>query len=94
MGYRLPLDVKNALVQVCGAAFWYKKPLFDAFVRAGIREDLYLPYEDESKYKIARLVLEHLEGDTDEGRIIQRRLVTVFVNLKVDHRANVKVDHL
>lgn len=30
----LPHEVKNALIEVCGRAFWYKQPLFDMFGRA------------------------------------------------------------
>ena len=29
----LPHDVKEALIEVCGRAFWYKQPLFDVFAR-------------------------------------------------------------
>jgi len=82
VGYRLPLDVKNALIEVCGSAFWYKRPLFDVFARAGIREDIYLPYEAQSKYKIARLVLQHLEVETEEGKLLQKRLVTELCRMR------------
>lgn len=47
--FRLPADVKNAIIQVCGRSFWYKQPLFDMFARAGIPENLYLKYEQERK---------------------------------------------
>jgi len=82
VGYRLPLDVKNALIEVCGSAFWYKQPLFDVFARAGIREDIYLPYEPQSKYKIARLVLQHLEVEAEEGKLLQKRLVTELCRMR------------
>ncbi len=48
----LPAEVKSALIDVCGRAFWYKQPLFDMFARAGIPEELYLKYEHEPKFKI------------------------------------------
>lgn len=72
----LPHDVKQAVIDVCGRAFWYKQPLLDVFARAGVPEDVYMRYEDEPKFKIARNVLGDLERQGDEGYLIQRRLVT------------------
>jgi len=57
----LPVEVKNALINVCGRAFWYKQPLFDMFARAGIQEEMYIKYEHEPKFKIARQILADLE---------------------------------
>lgn len=78
----LPHDVKEALIQVCGRAFWYKQPLFDMFARAGIPEDVYRKYEHEAKYKIARQVLGDLEGLGEDGLLLQRRLVTELCQLR------------
>lgn len=78
----LPLDVKNALIEVCGRCFWYKQPLFDIFARAGIPEDLYLRYEHEAKFKIARQLLGDLEQMGDEGLLLQRRLLTELCKLR------------
>lgn len=78
----LPHAVKNALIEVCGRAFWYKQPLFDMFARAGIPEDLYLKYEHEPKFKIARLLLGDLERMGDEGMLLQRRLLTQLCKLR------------
>jgi hypothetical protein len=72
----LPADVKNALIEVCGRSFWYKQPLFDMFARAGIPDDLYLKYEHEAKFKIARQLLSDLERMGDDGYVLQRRLLT------------------
>lgn len=78
----LPHAVKNALIEVCGRAFWYKQPLFDIFARAGIPEDLYLKYEHEAKFKIGRLLLGDLEQMGDEGMLLQRRLLTELCKLR------------
>lgn len=72
----LPYDVKNALIEVCGCAFWLKRPLFETFDRAGIPEEYYLKYEQESKFKIGRMLLADLERMGDHGLQLQRRLVT------------------
>ena len=72
----LPHDVKEALIEVCGRSFWYKQPLFDVFARAGVPEELYVQYEDEAKFKIARKTLGDLERKGAEGLSIQRRLIT------------------
>ncbi len=78
----LPHEVKNALIEVCGRCFWYKQPLFDIFARAGISEDLYLRYEHEAKFKIARQLLGDLEQMSDEGMSLQRRLLTELCKLR------------
>ena len=78
----LPLDVKEAIIQVCGRAFWFKQPLFDMFARSGISEDVYLKYEQEAKFKIARQVLGDLEFLGDEGMLLQRRLLTELCKLR------------
>lgn len=78
----LPLDVKNALIEVCGRSFWYKQPLFDILARAGIPEDLYFKYEHEAKFKIARQLLGDLEQMGEEGMVLQRRLLTELCKLR------------
>jgi len=79
---RLPLDVKNALIQVSGRAFWYKQPLFDVLARAGISEDLYMRYEHEPKFKIIRHLLRDLEAMGEDGYLLQRRLLTELCKLR------------
>lgn len=78
----LPAEVKTAVIEVCGRSFWYKQPLFDMFARAGIPEELYLKYEHEPKFKIARQLLADLEATGDEGYLLQRRLLTELCRLK------------
>jgi len=78
----LPAEVKSALIEVCGRAFWYKQPLFDMFARAGIPEELYLKYEHEPKFKIGRQLLADLEAAGEEGYLLQRRLLTELCKLR------------
>jgi hypothetical protein len=80
--YRLPFEIKNTLIEVCGRSFWYKQPLFDLFARAGIPEESFLKYEHESKFKMARLLIDDLEGIGEEGWLLQRQLVTELCKLR------------
>lgn len=78
----LPPEVKNALIEVCGRSFWYKQPLFDMFARAGIADELYLQYEHEAKFKIARQLLHDLEAMGEDGYLLQRRLLSELCRLR------------
>lgn len=75
-------EVRDAIIQACGRAFWYKQPLFDMFARAGIPESLYLAYEHEPKFKIARQLLRDLDIMKVEGFLLQRRLLTELCKLR------------
>jgi len=52
------------------------------FARAGIKEDMYLQYEHEPKFKIIRQLLGDLEGMGDDGFLVQRRLLTEMCKLR------------
>jgi hypothetical protein len=82
MADRLPFDIKEAIVQVCGKAFWLKDPLKAFMISAGVPEELYERYADESKFKIARNILSDLDRMGEEGWLIQRRIVTEFYKLR------------
>lgn len=79
---RLPYRVKEALISVCGKAFWLKQPLINVMLEAGVREDLVQQFEDQSKYKMVRGILAVLEKEGVEGWIIQKRLLTIICNLR------------
>jgi len=72
----LPFEIREAVVQVCERAFWLKDPLRVFLLGAGVPKPLYERYAEESKYKIARHVLGELDGMGEDGRAIQRRIVT------------------
>lgn len=82
MRARLPFQVREAIVEVCGKAFWLKDPLKSLMLSAGVPTELYERYADESKFKIARHVLAELDALGDEGWEIQRRLVTELCQLR------------
>ena len=79
---RLPYEVREAIVQVCGRAFWLKDPLRAFFLSAGVPAHVYDRYSEEPKYKVARHVLGELDGMGDEGWAIQRRLITELCKLR------------
>jgi hypothetical protein len=78
----LPFEVREAVVSVCGKAFWLKDPLRAMFMSAGVPAALYDRFADESKYKITRHVIGELDGMGDQGWQIQRRLVTELCKLR------------
>lgn len=60
MKMALPFQVREAVVRVCGKAFWLKDPLKSLLLSSGVPVELYERYADESKFKIARHVLSEL----------------------------------
>ena len=78
----LPFEIREAVVQVCGRTFWLKDPLRVFLLGAGVPKPLYERYAEESKYKIARHVLGELDGMGEDGRAIQRRIVTELCRLR------------
>lgn len=79
---RLPYHVKEALISVCGKAFWLKQPLINLMLEAGVREELIQQFEDQSKYKMARCIIAALEKEGAEGWLVQKRLLTTMCNLR------------
>jgi hypothetical protein len=79
---RMQFDIKNALIDVCGRSFWYKQPLFDLFARAGLPEEMYLKYEHEPKFKLARQLIGDLESMGEDGWLLQKQLLTEFCKLR------------
>ncbi|MCG8539443.1 MAG: hypothetical protein MJA82_05825 [Clostridia bacterium] len=82
MAKYLSYELKNALINVCGRFFWYKQPLFDIFARASIPEEMYLKYENEAKFKVARNLIDDLEIMGEDGWLMQRKLVTELCKLR------------
>ncbi|MCC6862999.1 MAG: hypothetical protein IT158_30775 [Bryobacterales bacterium] len=79
---RLPYEIREAIVQVCGKAFWYRDPFRSFLLSAGVPPDLYDRFADGSKFKIARNVLAELDSLGDEGHFIQRQLLTELCKLR------------
>jgi hypothetical protein len=85
----LTYEIREAVVAVCGKAFWYRDPLRSFFLSCGVPASTYDRHSDESKYKIARGVLSDLDAMGDEGHLIQRRLVTQLAMLRKPPDENV-----
>jgi hypothetical protein len=78
----LPYEIREAIIQACGKAFWYKDPLKAFLLGAGVPAHLYDKYDDLAKFKIARYILSDLDAMGHEGHLIQRRMITEFCNLR------------
>jgi restriction endonuclease Mrr len=79
---KLPFEIREAVVQVCGKAFWLKDPLRAVLLEAGVPPEVYDRFSDESKYKIARHVLSELDCIGERGFEIQRAIVTTLCRLR------------
>ncbi len=82
MSARLPFEIREAVVQVCGKAFWLKDPFRGFLLSRGVPTAIYDRYSDESKYKIARHVLAELDAMGEDGFQAQRRIVTELAKLR------------
>lgn len=78
----LPYDLREAVVQVFGKAFWYKDPMRSFLVSVGVPSELFDRYADESKFKIARHILGELDAMGEEGWACQRRVITELHKLR------------
>ena len=82
METRLPFEVREALIQAFGKAFWLKDALRSLLLSTGVPRELYDRYSSEAKFKIGRHILSELDAMGDEGWSIQRRIVTDLSNLR------------
>lgn len=82
MTNRLPYEIREAMIQTCGKAFWYKDPLRAFLVSAGVSTDLVSRYAAESKFPMVRHILSELDEKGDDGWIIQRRILTDLCKLR------------
>ena len=82
METRLPFEVREALIQVFGKAFWLKDALRSFLLSTGVPRELYDRYSSEAKFKIGRHILSELDAMGDEGWSIQRRIVTDLSKLR------------
>ncbi|NIM05158.1 MAG: restriction endonuclease, partial [Armatimonadetes bacterium] len=82
MKIRVPFEVREALVTVCGRSFHYKDLFRDFLISSDVPAHVYDRYSEESKFKIARHILGELDSMGDEGYRIQRRIITNLCNLR------------
>lgn len=82
MSERLPFEIREAIIQTCGRAFWYKDPLRSFLAAAGVSAELIARYAADSKFPMMRNILAELDAQGDEGWIVQRRLLTELCKLR------------
>jgi Restriction endonuclease len=78
----LNVDLREAVVGVCGTAFYWKDPLRAVFIRAGVPAAMFDRYTELSKFKIARSVLGDLDAQGERGRQVQRKLVVELAGMR------------
>lgn len=77
----LPYDVLEAMVQCFGKAFFYKDGM-ESFLRsAEVPPSLTQKYREEHKFVWARKLLTDL-GQTEQGCVLQRRILRRFCDLR------------
>jgi hypothetical protein len=77
----LPYDIHEAMVQCFGRCFYYKDKVA-AFMRSsGVPRILVDKYRNEYKFVWAKKVLAEL-GETEDGRLVQRRILTELCRLR------------
>lgn len=82
MSNRLPYEMREAMIAVCGRAFWLKGPLRDFLASSGVPTAILDRYAHEHKFPMARHVLAELDAMGDEGYSIQRRVLTEMCRLQ------------
>jgi hypothetical protein len=77
----LPYEVVEAMIQCFGRCFWYKDSMEAFLVQAGVNRVLAKQDRDKAKFVWARNLLTELSL-TEDGCLIQRRLLTKLCQLK------------
>jgi hypothetical protein len=78
----VPFAVQDALVQVAGRAFWYKRPLVAVLHRSGVPRQLLDRYAEQSKYSLMREVLAELDARGSSGVRVQHQIVRELSSLR------------
>lgn len=79
---QVPYAVQEALIQVCGTAFWYKRGLKALLVRAGVPAALVSKYEDRSKFLMVREILAELDARGESGVRVQYQIVRELASMR------------
>jgi len=77
----IPYEIILQIIQCFGKCIHYKDNLESFLVSAGINRNLARKYRDDPKYAWGRKLLDEL-SDTEDGRILQKRLLVEFYKLK------------
>lgn len=83
MSDELSIEVREAVVQVCGTAFHYKSTLRPVFTSAGVSGSTYDKYVAEGlgKFAICRAVLDELDRLGTNGRRAQHQIVEALAGM-------------
>jgi hypothetical protein len=79
---RLPFDIREAIIQVCGRAFWYKDPHRAFLASVGVPQQLIERFAAEPKFPMARHTLAEIDELGEDGWAIERRLLTELCKLR------------
>ncbi|HEX9861290.1 MAG TPA: hypothetical protein VGB23_08795 [Nitrospirota bacterium] len=79
---RLPYQVREAFIAVCGKGFGSKPALAAMFMDSGVAEEIAGMHADKSMFKMAGSVLAELDSLGEEGWRLQGRLVSGMCRLK------------
>lgn len=77
----VPYEITNQMIQCFGKCFHYKDTVEAFLISAGLRSEIAKKYRQEAKYVWARRLLTEL-SEYDEGRILQRRILSELCKLK------------
>ena len=82
--------VRNAVIDCCGKVFFYKEPLIEMLVTAGVPVPACDRHRDHVKYQLARAVLADLDSAGARGRTVQWQIVDALLDM--DGPADDKAD--
>jgi hypothetical protein len=71
----VPFALQEAVVQACGTVFWYRAPLKQMLVRAGVPQPLIAAYGDAAKFVMVRQILAELDARGEAGARVQQQIV-------------------
>jgi len=77
----LPYDIVEAMIQCFGKCFHYKDRMAAFFQNCEVPQSLVDKHREEYKFVWARKVLTEL-GESDNGRLIQRKILTALCRLR------------
>jgi len=77
----IPFEIMEQIVQCFGRCFHYKDPVANFMISSGVPKELVQRYKHEVKFLWSRHVLSEL-NETDEGRLVQRRILTNLCSLR------------
>jgi len=80
MPSKIKYEVKEAMVSLSGACFWYWNSFYSFLDSNGVPKSLYNRFPKDSKYQVMRNVVEHLEESSNTEAI--NNLISNFFRLK------------